>query len=494
MKPNIQIYGIFVSLFFTSTYFAYDRITIAHNENKVIRRGIHNTVITILGTGYVGLVTGAGLAEFGNTIICADIDEEKIQLLQRGGMPIFEPGLKELVERNTKSERLTFTADVQNAIRVADIIFIAVNTPTSQDGSADLSVFYRALALIATNMNKYKLIITKSTVPVGTGDLIREFFQQEYGVDSQLFDIASNPEFLREGTAVHDFLQPDRLVIGIESEHVLEVLCAIYAPLVEHGVPHVLTSIVSAEMIKYAANAFLATKLSYINEIANLCDEVGADISTIASAMGLDKRISPLFLKPGPGFGGSCFPKDTQALLYTAKQHDVALHTVRAAVRTNNAQQRKPVEKLERLFYTVFGSRDMSDKVVAVLGLAFKANTDDVRYSPAITVIKMLLERGALVTVYDPAAMNNMSMLLPQVMYCKCLYDAVAQADGVIIMTEWDEFRAMDLEVVGMLMNHRILVDARGIIPIDALYRYDFIHDNIGQSYLCRQSKKIIGA
>ncbi len=472
----------------------YDRITIIHNENKRLYRSIHKNIITILGTGYVGLVTGAGLAEFGNTVICADIDEGKINMLLEGRMPIFEPGLRELVDRNTNSERLTFTSDVEEAVRKADVIFIAVNTPTSNDGSADLTAFYSALDLIACNMNKHKFIITKSTVPVGTGDHIRPFFEQEYGIDPELFDVVSNPEFLREGTAVNDFLQPDRLVIGIESDSVLETVYAIYAPLIEHGVPHVLTNLVSAEMIKYASNAFLATKLSYINEIANLCDEVGADVYTVAGAMGLDKRISPLFLKPGPGFGGSCFPKDTQALLYTASLCDMSLYTVQAALKANNVQQRIPVEKLARLFYNVFGTADMSDKTVAVLGLAFKANTDDVRYSPAITVIKMLLERGALVQAYDPAAMSNMSILIPQVMYCKSLYEAIADVDGIIIMTEWDEFRSMDLDLVGMFVGHKILVDTRGIISSVDLGMHGFIYDIIGQSYLCRQTKKIAGA
>jgi UDPglucose 6-dehydrogenase len=459
-------------------------------KNSSLSEGLHRhhtpDVVVVIGTGYVGLVTGAGLAEFGNTVVCADIMKEKIDQLNQGRIPIFEPELKELVEKNVKRQRLSFTHHVVEAIQAADIIIIAVGTPRGDDGCADLTAFYSVIETIATHMNKYKVIITKSTVPIGTGMVVQNLLIERYGIDPQLFDLVSNPEFLREGSAVRDFLLPDRLVVGIESERVLEKMYAMYAPLIECGIPHVLTNIVSAEMIKYASNAFLATKLSFINEIANLCDKTGADVHTVACAMGLDKRISPYFLRPGPGFGGSCFPKDIQALLYTARNHEVVCSVIEGALETNERQKHVPVEKLTQLFSKRFGIDSVQGKCIAVLGLAFKGNTDDIRFSPAITVIQLLLERGARVKAYDPLAMEKTKEILPDVTYCTSAYEAAKNADAVIIMTEWEEFKNLDMQKMGQLMRAAILVDARGLLHPDELKQYGFLCETIGQSYLCQ--------
>ena len=444
--------------------------------------------IAVIGTGYVGLVTGAGLAEFGNYVTCADIDQNKITMLQQGDVPIYEPGLKEVVAINVKTGRLSFTTDVENAINQAEIIVIAVGTPSADDGSADLRAVYSVVESIAQNLNNHKIIVTKSTVPIGTGKQIRSLLEKKYGIKSDMFDIVSNPEFLREGTAIADFLKPDRLVIGTESDTALKIMCEVYEPLLENGTAHVLTNVVTAETIKYAANAFLATKLSYINEIANLCDAINADVKTIAYALGLDERISPKFLKPGPGFGGSCFPKDTQALLYMARQHDIEIHTVQAAIEANKIQQLKPVEKLINLMKTNIKSDTIKGKTIAVLGLAFKANTDDIRYSPAIQTIKTLLQNGLEVRAYDPAAMENMKHEFPNITYCETMYDAVTGVDAIVVMTEWNEFKHMDLSYVAQLVNHRILVDARNILNPVTLKKLDFVCDAIGQSYLYKNN------
>ena len=455
-----------------------------YNQTEKIPDQSCERVITIIGTGYVGLVTGAGLAEFGNTVICADIDTHKISLLQQGEIPIYEPGLEKLVERNVTAKRIFFTNDVAQAIQNAAIIFIAVNTPMSDDGSADLSAINSVAHSIAQNINGHKIIVIKSTVPVGTGQQVRAILEQE-GVAPTMFDIVSNPEFLREGSAVNDFLEPDRLVLGIESDRALTAMCKVYEPLITRGTPHVLTNIVTAEIIKYAANAFLATKISFINEVANLCDLTGADARTVALAMGLDHRINANFLKFGPGFGGSCFPKDILALIYFAKQQGIDLHTVNAALQANKIQQKKPAEKLFKLMKNYFANESIEGKTVAVLGLAFKANTDDIRYSPAIPTIKILLQHGIIVKAYDPAAMHNMQQFFSNITYCSSIYEAVTGVDAIIIMTEWDEFKQMDISRISNLVNNRILVDARNILSPILLKQKGFTCDTIGQSYLC---------
>ncbi len=442
--------------------------------------------IAVIGTGYVGLVTGAGIAQFGNKVICADIDSKKIKLLKDGKIPIYEPGLQEIVARNVESGRLSFTDEVAKAIQTADVIFIAVGTPMGENGDANLSYIESVVKTIAQNFNKPKIIVTKSTVPIGTGKKIRNILEKHYGIDSTMFSMVSNPEFLREGSAIDDFLQPDRLVIGAESDEALTIMCEIYEPLIANGIPHVLTDIPTAETIKYASNAFLATKLSFINEIANLCDAADADTQTVSYAMGLDKRISPRFLKPGPGFGGSCFPKDALALIYMARQHNVEMHTVQAALKANKIQYRKPVEKLLQLMKTNTQQKDIENCTIAILGLAFKANTDDIRYSPAIQAIEMLLELGAHIKTYDPAAMENMHQIFPDITYCNSLYEAVTDADAIIIMTEWDEFKQMDFARVSNLVRERVIVDARNIINPSILKQIGFVCDTIGQSYLCK--------
>lgn len=448
--------------------------------------GQSDKVITILGTGYVGLVSGACLAEIGNSVICADIDTKKIDLLRAGIMPIYELGLEELVARNVEAERLLFTDNVAQAIAMADIIFIAVGTPMGEDGSADLSYINDVIKTISENITSYKIIVTKSTVPIGTGKKIRNQLERDYAIDPNLFSIASNPEFLREGLAVNDFLYPDRLVIGTDSDSALIALCEIYESLITGGTPYVLTDLTTAEMIKYASNAFLSVKISYINEIANLCDATGADVKTVAYAMGLDHRISPAFLNPGPGFGGSCFPKDSQAIVYIAQQHNLPLHTVQAALDANEIQQTKPVEKLQVLMQKKLGET-IAGKTIAVLGLAFKANTDDVRYSPAIKTIELLQKNGALVKAYDPVATENMQKIFPDLTYCHSPYEAAAQADAVIIMTDWDQIKQIDFARLKKIMKNAIIVDARNIINPEILKQIGFSCDAIGQSYLCKE-------
>lgn len=450
-------------------------------------------VVTIIGTGYVGLVSGACLAEIGNSVICADIDSRKIVSLNDGVMPIYEVGLNEIVERNVDAGRLIFTDNVAEAIAEGDIIFIAVGTPMGEDGSANLSYIDGVVRMIAENIDSYKIIVTKSTVPVGTGRGIREQLENVYGIDPQLFSIVSNPEFLREGLAVNDFLYPDRLVIGTDSDSALIALCEVYESLIEGGTPYVLTNVQTAEMIKYAANAFLSVKISYINEIANLCDATDADVKTVAYAMGLDHRISPAFLNPGPGFGGSCFPKDSQAIIHIARQHNLPFYTVQAALDANVIQKGKPVEKLQELMKREFRIQEgLAGKTVAVFGLAFKAGTDDVRYSPAITTISLLLEAGACVRAYDPIAAENMRMIFPDITYCSSPYEAAKDADAAIIMTDWDDIKQIDFARLKKIMGYPMIVDARNVVNPEILKQLGFACDSIGQSYLCKKRNEYV--
>lgn len=433
-------------------------------------------LVSVIGTGYVGLVTGAGLAALGNTVICADISEEKIALLNAGIMPIYEPELAELVAYGVDQNQLSFTTDVGAAIEQSDIIFIAVNTPMDETGAADLRAFQAVVKTIAEHIHGHKTIVTKSTVPVGTGYYLAQLLTETYQIPADQFTIVSNPEFLREGSAVDDFLHPDRLVIGAEVEEAFETMALLYYMLIEDGVPFVGTNIPTAELIKYASNAFLAAKLSFINEIANLCDATGAHIKTVAYALGLDRRISPRFLTAGPGYGGSCFPKDTQALVYMAQELGITLHIVEGAIRANSTQQQVPVHKLNAVLSCC------EDKTIALLGLAFKANTDDIRYSPALTVIRMLLEQGACIRAYDPEAMRNSAVLFPTVHYCNTMYEAVENADALIIMTEWDEFKHLNLERVKGLMHGTIIIDARNLLDAHKAMQLGFYYDGIGQA------------
>jgi len=436
-----------------------------------------NPDIAVIGTGYVGLVTGAGLAEYGNKVVCADIDSEKIIALNNGIIPIYEPNLDLLVAQNKENGQLFFTDNIEEAIRQASIIIIAVGTPMGEDGSADLTAVFNVIGTIARVIDSHKTIVTKSTVPVGTGALIRYLLEYTYQIDGALFNVVSNPEFLREGSAVHDFLNPDRIVIGAESTEAFDIMCEIYKCVLTNDVPAVLTNIPTAEIIKYASNAFLATKLSFINEIANLCDATGGHVQIVSYAMGLDPRISPLFLKPGPGYGGYCFPKDTQALVHIAEQYNLPMNTVQGAISTNNMQHHIPVQKLCALM-----DQPLEHKTVAVLGLAFKANTDDIRYSPSITAIQDLLTQNAYIKVYDPQAMSQAQKLFPTIMYCSCIEEALSNADACIIMTEWDDFKYLTPEYVAYYMQGTYLVDARNILNLDDFSNYGFQCDGIGQS------------
>lgn len=435
-----------------------------------------NHIITVIGTGYVGLITGACLADLGHQIICTDIDKKKIDLLNSGIIPIYEPGLDTLVSANVNAQRLSFTWDVEDAIEIADVIFIAVGTPMGDDGCANLNAFNSVFSTIAAHLNSYKLICIKSTVPVGVCNSLIEKLNA-LQIDSSLYDIVSNPEFLREGSAIKDFMHPDRIIVGTNSENAKLCMKELYASLINRGIPCFFTTPSSAEMIKYSSNAFLATKLSFINEIANLCDCTGADIVDVAYGMGLDTRISPHFLRPGPGFGGSCFPKDCAALCMVGNIRGCPLHLVETALAVNEQQKRKPVEKLEQLM-----GHSLQGKTIAVLGLAFKNNTDDIRYSPAITTIELLLDKGAHVKAYDPAAISNMKAIFPQIQYEISLYNALADADAAIIMTEWEEFKTIDLLYAKKLMKLPVIVDSRNLLDPTLLKKYNFSFSLLGRN------------
>lgn len=430
--------------------------------------------IAIIGTGYVGLVSGSGISDFGHKVICADIDEEKIKVLQAGKMPIYEPGLDELVDRNIKAERLSFSTDVGKTIRDSEVIFIAVSTPQSENGEADISAVKAVAKTIGQNLNSRKVVCTKSTVPIGTGKLVTSIIN-ENNPEKMEFDYVSNPEFLREGSAVKDFLWPDRLVIGTESEWGFEVMRDVYRPLYINETPIVNTTVETAELIKYASNAFLSLKISYINEISALCEKVGADVHVVAKTMGSDGRISPKFLHPGPGFGGSCFPKDTSALVSMAQNKNVPMRTIQAAIETNAHQKKRMVKKLQAL------TGDFSGLTIGILGLAFKSKTDDVRESASLEMVGSLLKAGAQVKAYDPEANTSFAEFYPQITYCKTWEEAVKDTDAVAVMTEWNEFRTMDAKTLKNLMKSPIILDTRNILSRKELQKNGFSFDNVGR-------------
>ena len=431
--------------------------------------------ITVIGTGYVGLVSGAGISDFGHHVTCADIIESKIKLLKNGEIPIYEPGLYELVDRNVNAGRLSFTTKVDEAIQQADVIFIAVGTPQSDNGEANISAVESVARSIGKNLNNYKVICTKSTVPVGTGDIICELIRENM-VDGGEFDYVSNPEFLREGSAVKDFLWPDRVVIGASSIKAFNIMKEVYRPLYVNEKPILHTNVATAEMIKYAANAFLALKISYINEVANLCEAVGADVHLVAKGMGQDGRISPKFLHPGPGFGGSCFPKDTQAFATLSREKGVPMNTIDAAITTNNIQKTRMVEKLKNLI----GS-DFSGKTIGILGLAFKPNTDDVRESSSIEMIQSILDGGGKVKAYDPIANKSMQNIFPDLNYLHSWEETCDGVDAMVIMTDWNEFRGMNLKKLKKVMKTPLVLDTRNILSMDKLSEYGFQFDNVGR-------------
>ena len=431
--------------------------------------------ITIIGTGYVGLVSGAGISDFGHLVRCLDIDKQKIDLLNDGSIPIYEPGLKMLVARNVNAKRLTFTVDVEDAIKWAEVIFIAVGTPQGENGEADISAVKAVAEQIGKNLNNYKVISTKSTVPIGTGKMIQKIIDED-NLDKIKYDYCSNPEFLREGAAVRDFLHPNRVVLGSTSGKAFEYLKDVYRPLYINETPMVHTTVETAEMIKYAANAFLAIKISYINEVANLCDEIGADVHVVAKTLGMDGRISPKFLHPGPGFGGSCFPKDTKALVEIAKKYKIDMVTVTAAIEANKSQRKRMLNKLNELL-----DNNLKGKVIAILGLAFKQETDDVRESPAIDIISGIHDKGGIIKAYDPIANDSMKEIFPALDYKSNWHEAVKGSDAAVIMTEWNEFRSMDLEKLKILMSQSVVLDTRNILNVSELKRLGFKYDNVGR-------------
>lgn len=431
--------------------------------------------ITVLGTGYVGLITGACFADFGHCVRCVDTQVHKIELLNNNIMPIYEPGLEQLVYKNVEQKRLYFSTDIDAALEWADCIFIAVGTPSLTDGCADLSAVFKTIDMIIPHLNRYKIICVKSTVPIGTCQKIYNKVH-EATISTEYFDVVSNPEFLREGSAIFDFMNPDRIVFGVTSEKAREYMLMIYKPLIDRDVVTLFTNLSSSETIKYASNAFLATKLSFINEIANLCDQTGADIFDVAQGVGLDKRIGGAFLKPGPGFGGSCFPKDCQALCKMGQAYDSSVLIVEAALRVNDLQKLKPFQKLRSLM------PELTGKTIGVLGLAFKNNTDDIRYSPAITLIELLKSQNVHIKAYDPAAMDEMAKLFGDVTYCGSMYEAVTDTDAVIVITEWDEFKNINLLKMRALMKGNVVVDARNLLNLNELKSAGFIYAQIGRN------------
>ena len=430
--------------------------------------------ITIIGTGYVGLVTGAGISEFGHDVTCVDIDKNKIQKLNLGEIPIYEPELETIIKNNKSKGKLNFSTDINKAIKNSQIIFIAVGTPMSKNGDLDLSAIKNVAKTIGANLNSYKVICTKSTVPVGTGKKIEEIIKS---INKSIeFDYVSNPEFLREGAAVKDFLIPDRVVIGSSSQKAFEIMQDVYRPLYLNETPIVNTNVETAEMIKYASNAFLALKISYINEIANLCELVGADVHVVSKTMGQDGRISSKFLHPGPGFGGSCFPKDTMALANTGKKNNIKMNTVEAAIKTNNEQKLRMVDKLKSLL-----DNKIKDKTITVLGLAFKPKTDDIRDAASTIIIPKLINEGAIINTYDPVAMDNFKSLKYKINYFDNWQDAVKGADALILLTEWNEFRGIDLLELKSLLKEPIVLDTKNILSIKKLNSIGFSYDNVGR-------------
>jgi UDPglucose 6-dehydrogenase len=429
--------------------------------------------IAVIGTGYVGLVTGACFAEFGTSVTCVDVDAEKIARLNDGQIPIYEPGLDQIVSKNKAAGRLTFTTDVKSAVEQSLVIFLAVGTPPKEDGSADLSFIEAAALDVARHMNGYKVLVTKSTVPVGTGERLRRLIREH----QQQFDfgIVSNPEFLREGAAIDDFMRPDRVVIGCRDEAAVAIMRDLYRPLYLIETPVVITSLEAAELTKYASNAFLATKISFINEIANLCDRIGCDVHDVARAMGMDGRIGRYFLHPGPGYGGSCFPKDTTALLSVAKEYGADSLIVEAVVEVNRTQRLRMVEKIERL------AGDLKGKQVAVLGLSFKPETDDMREAPSVDIIRALVERGARVRAYDPVAVEQAKKVLGEVEYAADEYEAATGADVLVFMTEWNQFRALDMAKIKGLMRAPRIADLRNIYEAERMRGLGFDYAGVGR-------------
>ncbi len=438
--------------------------------------------IVIIGTGYVGLVTGTCLAETGIEVVCVDINDDKIQNLRKGIIPIYEPGLEPLVKKNIEKKRLIFDTSIKEHIADAEIIIIAVGTPPGEDGSADLTYVLNAAKDIGSTMSGYKVIVTKSTVPIGTSRKVKEVVQRELknrklDID---FDVASNPEFLKEGAAVEDFLKPDRIILGVESDRSVKILNKLYHPFLLNGHPIIFMDIASAELTKYAANCMLATKISFMNDLANLCDVVGADINAVRKGIGSDPRIGNKFIYPGIGFGGSCFPKDVKALIKTGKDYGYTLELVQAVENVNNRQKDMLLKKILKHF-----NNNLRDKVFGILGLSFKPNTDDVRESPSLKIIEQLLQHGAKLKAYDPVAMKEAEKILGnRIEYGQDMYDVLIDANGLILATEWSEFRILNYHLLSRIMKEKIIFDGRNIYDPEDVMENGFVYYGIGRKKL----------
>lgn len=435
--------------------------------------------IAIVGTGYVGLVSGTCFAEMGTNVTCVDIDEGKIQKLHEGIMPIYEPGLEELVKKNVREGRLHFTTDLSMCLNDVEIVFCAVGTPPDEDGSADLKYVLEVARTVGKNIKRHLVFVTKSTVPVGTARKVRNTIQEELekrGISID-FDVASNPEFLKEGAAIKDFMAPDRVVVGIESDKARAIMEKLYRPFLLNGFPILFMDVPSAEMTKYAANAMLATRISFMNDIANLCEIVGANVDNVRKGMGSDARIGSRFLYAGCGYGGSCFPKDVKALAHTGKQNGYEMRVIEAVEAVNESQKSIVFEKLQKAF-----DGDLKGKVIALWGLAFKPETDDMREAPALVVIEKLLEAGAVVRAFDPIAMPETKRRIGDIItYCEDKYDSAKGADAIALLTEWKQFRLLDWEHVRELMNGNVVIDGRNIYDRSELTEYGFVYSRIGQ-------------
>ncbi len=430
--------------------------------------------IAVIGSGYVGLVTGTCFAEFGVDVTCIDVDEDKIARLKRGESPIYEPGLEQLLEKNLQAGRLRFTTELADAIRQSLVIFIAVGTPPRADGSADLTYVEEVARALAEHLDSYKVIVTKSTVPVGTGKRLAALIKKHQATPTE-FSVVSNPEFLREGAAITDFMRPDRVVIGGSDPQAIAIMKDLYRPLYLIETPFVITSLEGAELIKYAANAFLATKISFINEIANLCEKVGCDVHDVARALGMDRRIGSKFLHPGPGFGGSCFPKDTAALSNIGREYSSPTRIVDTVIEVNRAQREMMIPKIERL------AGGLKSKRVAVLGLAFKPETNDMRDAPSVDIIQGLIESGATVSAYDPIATDDARKVLPNIEFANDEYEAVAGADVLVIVTEWNQFRALDMNRIRKSMKTPKIADLRNIYDPASIREFGFEYVGVGR-------------
>ncbi len=431
--------------------------------------------ICVVGVGYVGLVTGTCFAEFGLNVTCVDNDTSKIDMLKKGRVPIYEPGLEEMVVKNSREGRLNFTTDLHRGVDQALVIFIAVGTPQGDDGGADLTYVWEVARAIGRTMEDYKVVVTKSTVPVGTGHQLAQVIRESQTRPVE-FDVVSNPEFLREGSAIEDFMRPNRVVIGAESDQAKAIMKDLYNPLYLIETPFVITDVASAEMIKYASNAFLATKISFINEMANVCERVGADVNVVAKGMGLDRRIGPKFLHAGPGYGGSCFPKDTAALARLAREHGYNFNIVETVIEVNRNQRRIMVEKIKAAL-----EGELEGKTIAALGLTFKPNTDDMREAPSLAILPPLMEAGARVRAFDPAGMGPAKDLMPELVYCDNAYHACQDADLLLILTEWNQFRNLDWSKVKETMKGRLVVDLRNVYQPQRVRNQGFTYYSVGR-------------